>query len=914
MKKIFSGILLLFMALTAFAAQRTVEEAAALAAQFFNAQPAQKGIKRAPMKAASMRLNQQVAKPNSSEPALYVYNNPNGGWVIISADDNAHTVLAYSDKGTFDGSKSNVAYMLDYYAERIAKAQPMTDEQKAKRVKKEEDPYAYATITPLLGVDAEAIQWNQDTPWNNMCPIDGADDTHSYTGCVATAAAQIMRFWKWPAQGEGATAYSWESDGGGFGKESVDFSTGIYDWYNMLPQYKNGQYTQEQADAVALFMYHVGVATHMGYGGHATGGSGSSGTGMLKAMHEFFGYTQATHHKNWDQKTHLETEIAFETELKAGRPIFMGGNSHAFLCDGADGQGRFHINWGWGSASDGYYYLYALDPNDEGIGASTSGGSYSKGMDCFFGLEPEKSRTHATGISLDQTSMSLLIKESKKLEPTVTPDNASNKGVYYVSNNENVATVDYKGKVTGISAGTATITAKTCDGNLAATCAVTVTNEYASAVEYAKLNVGSLNWTSPNWQFIVYDNSWYPWVQFYFKAGSGYSIAGTHNLAKVEVWPDASDPNYAYSNKSCGWINFICIGKGDGPSHQGNTYRYESEFIGEGGLTYHVCDTMEIYYKHEEKDANDSVINVTYYPMDDNVGDGREYELTFIAFGDTFCTTISHNHTFSFPFDEPLINCSNKVFVGWTTVENYSSTTAPSLAKLGDPISANTTYYAVFAEPDGNTTDYSEVASMTFATHSANGSTWYDPGYSFDEIDNLIESSNNMTINTGAWLREGVGGLRLGGSDTGYKRDKGEQGFITFDLTNAATISKVAVNCSKKDSNSKGKLWVDINDVHSQNPIVYGEDAVYIPNKPTSANSLTLATSRRDVYIRSITLYTGGGSSYTNYTTVSCDDVPSAIINNSECTKSDAKKVIENHSLYIIRGNEKFNIFGQKVK
>ena len=906
MKKFYLGIVLLMMSVIVSAAPRSVKEAADIAASFQNEQAQKAGLHRAPRKAADLQLIHQVAKPDSKEAALYVFNNPNGGWVIVSADDCAHDILAYSDKGTFDGTKSNVAYMMDYYAERIAKAQPLTDEQKAKRAKKEDDPYDYATITPLLGVGTEAIQWNQDTPWNNMCPIDGADDTHAYTGCVATAAAQIMRFWKWPAQGQGAMTYSWSSGAGGFGTESVDFSTGIYDWDNMLPQYKSGQYTQEQADAVALFMYHVGVATRMGYGGHATGGSGSAGTNMLDAMHKFFGYTEATHHKHWDKKTHLEMEIAFETELKAGRPIFMGGNAHAFLCDGADGEGRFHINWGWGSASDGYYYLYALDPNDEGIGASTSGGSYSKGMDCFFGLQPIKDPTHATGISLNKTSMSLMIKESKKLEPTVTPDNASNKGVYYISSNENIATVDYAGRVTGISAGTATITAKTCDGNIAATCAITVTNEYAPAIELTKLNYGSLNWVSPNWQFIAYDGSYYPWVQFYFKAGDDYSIAGTHRLIKAEVWPDASDPDYEFTSKNSGWINFICIGKGNGSSsHHGNIYRYESEFVGKDGLTYHVCDTMEIYYKE-----NDS----TYHPMDDNKGDGIEHQLTFIALGDTFCTTNSHNHTFSFPFDEPLINCSNKVFIGWTTEENYSSTTAPALANVGDPINADATYYAVFAEPDGDTTAYSEVASMTFATHSADGSDWYDPGYYFNYLDGyIIESANNLTVSTGAWLREGVNGLRLGGNGTNGERDKGNQGFITLDLAHGALISKVVVNCSKRNKDSKGKLWVDLNDSHSQNPIVYDENAVFVPNKPTSANSLTIATSRNDAYIRSVTLYTGGGASYTNYTTVSCDDVPTAI-SNGEWTKGEWKKVIEDGQLFIIKDGVKYNVFGAMVK
>ena len=136
MKKYFIGILILAMSMAVYAEQRTEQEAAEIAASFAKSQfasKAKKGMRRANSATPQMSLGYQVAKPNSNEPALYVFNKEDGGWVMVSADDNAVTILGYSDEGTFDGTKENVAFMMDYYAERIAKAQPLSEEQKAQR-------------------------------------------------------------------------------------------------------------------------------------------------------------------------------------------------------------------------------------------------------------------------------------------------------------------------------------------------------------------------------------------------------------------------------------------------------------------------------------------------------------------------------------------------------------------------------------------------------------------------------------------------------------------------------------------------------------------------------------------------------------------------------------------------------------
>ena len=97
---------------------------------------------------------------------MYVFNKPEGGWVIVSADNNAVSILGYSDEGTFDGTKENVAFMLDYYAERIANARPLSDEQKAQRKASAPRRAKAETVTPVSPLlDIDSIKWNQDSPY-----------------------------------------------------------------------------------------------------------------------------------------------------------------------------------------------------------------------------------------------------------------------------------------------------------------------------------------------------------------------------------------------------------------------------------------------------------------------------------------------------------------------------------------------------------------------------------------------------------------------------------------------------------------------------------------------------------------------------------------------------------------------------
>ena len=747
MKKIFLGLLAIMVSVTLFAAPRTMEEAAQIAAQFTNQQTVKRHLRLAPRSAAEMRLVHKTNKPASEEAALYVFNKPNGGFVIVSGDDNAVEILGYSDEGSFEATNvpANVAWWLDYYAERVAVAQPAVP-----GVKKAHKATTGTAIAPLM-----TSKWNQGAPYNNLCPIDPADNTRSYTGCVATATAQIMYYYKWPEHGQGSRTYSWQSDAGGSGSESVNFANATYDWANMKNKHTTSD-TQAQKTAIATLMYHVGVSCKMQYGGDASKGSGAYTSDMRTGLIQNFKYKNTATLVNNQSASAMAT--AFRTELAAGRPILMGGattnnEGHEFVCDGVDADGYFHINWGWGGISDGYFALSALDPDQQGAGGASSGQGFSHDVEYVKGIEPDSNPISVTGVTVAPTSATLKIKERLQLTATVAPDNASNKGIVWSTSNANIATVSASGVVIGVAQGTATITATTNDGNKTSTCAVTVTDEvmaaYELAVDYAWATYNSDNWDY--WMLGACDNATEcPWVQFYFDSNSSTKIAGTYDLADggVYLWNDPEDPN-AYVSSTAGQLVVSCVGKDDGENGC-NTYQIVANFTCSDGLEYTLTATLEVCAKN----GSDSAIDLA-----DNVGDGQPIDITWIANGEEFDANVAVNGKITLPSSKPA-NCENgKVFVGWCLDEVEATDEAPTFAHNNDVVTENTTFYAVFATSDGGSAPVETTLTMSnyaavsgtfgnFTFQAAKNSGATAPTYNESWGDVRLYANNTLAISS----------------------------------------------------------------------------------------------------------------------------------------------------------------------
>ncbi len=870
MRKFFIGILLLATTATMFAAPRTAEEAAALAADFSNSQFQKSGIKKAVRtKAADMRLIQQVAKPtNSFEPALYVFNKPEGGWVIISADDNYETVIGYSNEGSFDATgKPNVIYMLSHLAEQVDAAGMMSEMEKAsytaavRKAKKQVEP-----IAPLLQSKGTGINWNQGAPYNGMCPIDG-DGGRCLTGCVATAASQIMAYWQWPIIGEGYTEYEWVSGKGTRALLSVNFGETTYDWNNILQaNYEKTSYSQAQADAVALLNFHAGVATHTNY---SSTGSSSGTNSMADGLKHFFRYKRGRYiygnykdWHDWDTINHW-SQLAdmYDKDLEAGRPILMGGggkhgsNGHEYVCEGRDENRMYYINYGWGGSENGYYLLDNM---------TTSKYEFSYDVDAVLGIYPDTlPRVGVTAISLNKHTMTMTTRETYKLKATITPDTANNDGKYWLSSDRSVASVDYEGNVTAVAPGVATIFAYSCDGGFKDSCKITVSNNGSnpSLIEITDLtDVNKCHWSGSLGKYVlILDNEsqgQYPWLEFNLSAlTSDWTLAGRYDLSQeyLLAYPSAQDYGNVFYGQS-GWLNIGCI---DGATH---TYQIDGLFSDGKGNNYSFTFT--------------TILNMDNGTLVDQTGDGviNKAITTFVSMGETYHTNVVVDGKLSLPEQKPL-SCNELSFVGWTTDADYTSgTTAPTLAQDGDIVTTNTTYYAVYGIPSG-VGPYTEVASVTFKTHTEDGKDWYDPGYGhFDDFaTDMIESIDNMTFSTGAWLRKGKDGVWIGGSGSGYRDD--EQGHMIFNLDNQTNIKKVVINCSKH-GDEPTHIRVDMNNAapdKRRDPIYEVSDNIeHILDRAVATNSIRVGTTCNSAYFKSITLYSGGEQYYSLYTTTNC--------------------------------------------
>lgn len=329
--------------------------------------------------------------------AVYAFSAAdNAGFVLVAADDRAHSILGYSLTGSFsyENLPPQLDAMLRGYALQIAAA-----EQTGKAVIPSDysdlaQPESRKAVAPLLG----NIAWNQDAPFNDLCPIDRTYQQRTPAGCVATAMAQIMKYWGYPRQGIGSRSYLTESQ---FLSVSANFGAANYEWEKMLADY-NGNYTAEQGAEVAELLYHVGVACKMDY---LYEGSGAVAKEAANGLKRYFGYDS---NLEYYDRTHFDTpswDALLRSELDAGRPVLHFGEGtaggHAFVCDGYDTNGLFHINWGWGGASDGFFRSTALDPEILGIGSG--GGAYNYLQSVMTNIQPpSETSTHVAGLQLSK--------------------------------------------------------------------------------------------------------------------------------------------------------------------------------------------------------------------------------------------------------------------------------------------------------------------------------------------------------------------------------------------------------------------------------------------------------------------------------------------------------------------------------
>ena len=379
------NIFVLLLSILAFqiclAAPRSYKQARAIALQ-----------KAAALGVVNPKASLSKQSPGGAEEtdgkAFYLFNNGgNKGFVIVSGDDRLPEVIGYATSGTMaeDNMPIQLKSLLDafekQYGEMAGDDTRLESVMAERMALAESSAAANVTVTPLLG----NIEWDQGTPYNKLCPT--FTNGQAVTGCVATAMAQVIRYYRYPTQlKNNIPSYTSKS---GFTSSEITASSTTYDYDKMLGQYVSGNYSDEQASAVATLMLHCGCAVQMEYGVAGSYAITSSTSHVLGA---YFAYDKSTLAFVDRCDYSLEEWCSIiDHELSNNRPIIyegrtLSGAGHAFVCDGANGDGFYHINWGWSGSGNGYFDISLLNPFD--AESTTGAGGHNIGMGMTIGIKP----------------------------------------------------------------------------------------------------------------------------------------------------------------------------------------------------------------------------------------------------------------------------------------------------------------------------------------------------------------------------------------------------------------------------------------------------------------------------------------------------------------------------------------------
>ena len=295
------------------------------------------------------KARQLILRSKGHEAGYYIFDRPEGG-VVFVADDDAigRTVLGYTEQGSYDPEALPLA-MQDWLRQ-ITVLMTAVHEGKIH----ETDVVRRAASKKI---QLQLPLWNQGEPYNRLCPMSG--DQRCITGCVATAMAEVMKYWQWPKHGYGYVSYH---DNGCGQDLSQNLANNTYDWNNMLDSYRQGGYNDTQATAVATLMRDCGYAVHMHYTPRESAAGVSAAT-----MQRYFHYSPLAKDRYSGNYSTDQWHDYLHEDLDAGRPVLYSGQStksgeggHEFVITGYDGDNLYYVNWGWGGSQNGWFTLTNL--------------------------------------------------------------------------------------------------------------------------------------------------------------------------------------------------------------------------------------------------------------------------------------------------------------------------------------------------------------------------------------------------------------------------------------------------------------------------------------------------------------------------------------------------------------------------
>lgn len=280
--------------------------------------------------------------------SVYLFADRDGAFAVAAADDRLPALMAYGTRGG-EAMPDALEGLLRAWDKGLGgmSANPGT-------------PTAgFEPVAPLLS----AVRHQLD-PYNRHCPrYRSADGTLSpepcVVGCVATALEEVITFHRRVVTLRD-TLHGWSTPHYDIPDilpgESVDTRL-ILDNYSAP-----AVFTEEQADAVARLSYWCGVASRMNWG---TASSGTRLSRLEEPLRRAFGWGYV-HYADSYKYLPEDWLAMLRAEIRAGRPVVYSGfsmhrNGHAFVLDGIDSDGLFHVNWGVDGDYDGYFRIDLLN-------------------------------------------------------------------------------------------------------------------------------------------------------------------------------------------------------------------------------------------------------------------------------------------------------------------------------------------------------------------------------------------------------------------------------------------------------------------------------------------------------------------------------------------------------------------------
>lgn len=345
MRKIYFTLVCIALCGLTFAQSVTQQEAAVVAQRFLESQGK-----------TLVRCAKVIG--DAQNPALYIFNAENG-FVVVSGDKNVPPVLSFSDQQLYSDADVVPPFemWINHYASQIEQirrdgvVQDVFVSQWEKALSGAPVFRSGDEVEPLLH-----SKWDQGEYFNYYCPRDLAGDNgRVVTGCVATAMAQLLYYYRFPESGVGSYSYTDEH----YGVQSADYGNAIYD-YNAMCDVPSCINTE-----ISKLIYHCGVGVDMHYG---PDGSGMTNHSAARVLRTYFKFSPETEYLFRDS-TDLNWDSVIVSHLNRRMPLYYAGwsvpdiNGHGFICDGyktMDSSYYFHFNFGWSGYMDNYYYTNSL--------------------------------------------------------------------------------------------------------------------------------------------------------------------------------------------------------------------------------------------------------------------------------------------------------------------------------------------------------------------------------------------------------------------------------------------------------------------------------------------------------------------------------------------------------------------------